>query len=136
MIFIARCSAGSARCREWNTCPQASAFPGATSRALNISFTFAVEGATRENGQDDLRARFRSISPGFFDTLGVPLLQGRDFRDTDRDGSERVVIISQSVAQDAVSRAGRAEPQFALDRPRDEVYRHQPRAAADHRRGA
>jgi ABC-type antimicrobial peptide transport system permease subunit len=27
------------------------------------------------------------------------ILQGRDFRDTDRDGSERVVIISQSVAQ-------------------------------------
>ena len=58
-----------------------------------------MDGATRENARDDLRARFRSISPGFFETLGVPLLQGRDFRDTDRDGSERVVIISQSVAQ-------------------------------------
>jgi putative ABC transport system permease protein len=31
--------------------------------------------------------------------LGVPILQGRDFRDSDKDGSERVVIISQSVAQ-------------------------------------
>ena len=58
-----------------------------------------MDGATRENAREDLRARFRSISPGFFETLGVPLLQGRDFRDTDRDGSERVVIISQSVAQ-------------------------------------
>jgi putative ABC transport system permease protein len=66
--------------------------------ALDISFKFAVEGATRENGKDDSRARFRSISPGFFDTLGVPINEGRDFRDTDRDGSERVVIISQSVA--------------------------------------
>jgi len=73
--------------------------PWRDGRALSISFTFAVEGATRENSKDDARARFRSISPGFFDTLGVPILEGRDFRDTDRDGAERVVIISQSVAQ-------------------------------------
>ena len=69
----------------------------------------------RKNAREDLRARFRSISPGFFETLGVPVLQGRDFRDSDRDGSERVVIISQSVAQIAFSRAASAEPQFALD---------------------
>jgi putative ABC transport system permease protein len=73
--------------------------PWRDGRALSISFTFAAEGATRENGQEDPRARFRTVSPGFFETLGVPILQGRDFRDTDRDGSERVVIISQSVAQ-------------------------------------
>ncbi|HZD96185.1 MAG TPA: ABC transporter permease, partial [Candidatus Sulfotelmatobacter sp.] len=73
--------------------------PWRDGRALGISFTFAVEGAQRENGKEDARARFRSISPGFFETLGVPLLQGRDFRDTDRNGAERVVIISQSVAQ-------------------------------------
>jgi len=73
--------------------------PWRDGRALNISFAFAVEGARRENAQDDSRARFRTVSPGFFDTLGVPILEGRDFRDTDRDGSERVVIISQSVAR-------------------------------------
>ena len=84
--------------------------PWRDGRELSISFTFAVEGASRENGQDDPRARFRAVSPGFFETLGVPLLEGRDFRDTDRDGSERVVIVSQSVAQqlfpgqDAVNR--------------------------------
>jgi putative ABC transport system permease protein len=72
--------------------------PWRDGRALSISFTFSVEGARRENSED-LRARFRSISPGFFETLGVPILEGRDFRDTDRDGQERVVIISRSVAQ-------------------------------------
>jgi putative ABC transport system permease protein len=72
--------------------------PWRDGRALSISFTFSVEGARRENSED-LRARFRSISPGFFETLGVPLVEGRDFRDTDRDGAERVVIISRSVAQ-------------------------------------
>jgi putative ABC transport system permease protein len=73
--------------------------PWRDGRALNISFAFAVDGERRENGQDDWRARFRTIGPGYFETLGVPLLEGRDFRDTDRDGSERVVIVSQSVAR-------------------------------------
>jgi putative ABC transport system permease protein len=72
--------------------------PWRDGRALSISFTFSVEGARREKDQDP-RARFRSISPGFFETLGVPIVEGRDFRDTDRDGAERVVIISRSVAQ-------------------------------------
>jgi predicted permease len=84
--------------------------PWRDAQGLNIRFTFSLEGAKRENGQDDPRARFRSISPGFFDTLGVPIVAGRDFRDTDRQGAERVVIISQSIAQqlfpgrDAVNR--------------------------------
>jgi len=84
--------------------------PWRDGQALNISFAFTVQGAKRENGAADSRARFRSISPGFFGTLGVPILEGRDFRDNDRDGSERVVIVSQSVAkslfpgQDAVNR--------------------------------
>jgi putative ABC transport system permease protein len=73
--------------------------PWRDGRALDISFQFAVEGAKRLNGQDDLRAKFRSISPGFFETLGMPVIEGRDFRESDRDGSERVVIISQSLAQ-------------------------------------
>jgi predicted permease len=75
------------------------AVPWRDGRALNISFTFTVEGAKRENGLDDPRAKFRAISPGFFETLGVPILEGRDFRDSDRNDSERVVIISQSVAK-------------------------------------
>jgi putative ABC transport system permease protein len=73
--------------------------PWRDGQALSISFTFAVEGARRENGTEDERARFRSISPGYFETLGVPILEGRDFRDSDRGGAERVVIISKSVAQ-------------------------------------
>ena len=84
--------------------------PWRDGRELGIQLAFAVEGARRENGQDDPRARFRAISPGYFATLGVPILEGRDFRDGDKDGAERVVIINQSVARqlfpgrDAVNR--------------------------------
>jgi putative ABC transport system permease protein len=72
--------------------------PWRDTREQQISFTFSAEGAKRKNGQDDLRALFRSISPDFFETMGVPLIEGRDFLPTDKDGSERVVIISKSVA--------------------------------------
>jgi putative ABC transport system permease protein len=50
------------------------------------------------------------VSPGFFAALGVPIIAGRDFSDADRRDSERVVIVSQSLAQrmfpnqDAVNR--------------------------------
>ena len=72
--------------------------PWRDERELNISFTFAALGARRPDGQD-FRATFRSVSPGFFATFGVPILNGRDFNDGDKDGSDRVVIISQSLAQ-------------------------------------
>jgi putative ABC transport system permease protein len=73
--------------------------PWRDEQGLNISFAFNVQGAKRENGMADLRARFRSVSPGFFSTLALPLVEGRDFRDGDKDGSERVVIVSESVAK-------------------------------------
>jgi putative ABC transport system permease protein len=80
-------------------------------QAGNISFQFAAQGAHRHgDGKDEFRALFRSVSPGFFATLGVPILEGRDFNPGDKEGNERVVIISQSLAnelfpgQDAVNR--------------------------------
>ncbi len=60
---------------------------------------FLVEGLTHENAADDPHARTRSVSPGFFATLGVALVAGRDFTDADTLGAERVVIISASIAR-------------------------------------
>jgi putative ABC transport system permease protein len=71
--------------------------PWRDDQGLNISFTFAAQGAHRDDGQD-FRAKFRSVSPGLFATFGVPIVTGRDFNDGDKEGAERVVIISQSVA--------------------------------------
>lgn len=72
--------------------------PWRDEQGLSIAFTFAGQGAVRQNGMGDYRAKFRSVSPGFFATLGLPIMQGRDFNDEDKDGHERVVIISQSLA--------------------------------------
>jgi predicted permease len=65
-----------------------------------FSLQFAAQGAHRQDGKDEFRAQFRSVSPGFFATMGVPLLDGRDFNGGDREGNERVVIISQSLANE------------------------------------
>jgi hypothetical protein len=91
--------------------------PWRDEQGLNISFAFAVQGAKRENGMADLRARFRSVSPGFFGTLELPLLEGRDFRDGDKDGSERVVIVSESVAKSLFPGQDPLNRESELDRP-------------------
>jgi len=62
-------------------------------------FQFSVEGYTKADGEEDPRGRFRSISPGFFASVGVPLIAGRDFTDADRRDSEKVVIVSESIAR-------------------------------------
>jgi predicted permease len=75
-----------------------------------FSAQFTVEGYAKANGEEDPRARFRTVSPGFFASLGIPIIAGRDFNEADRRDAEKVVIVSQSVAQrmfpnlDAVNR--------------------------------
>jgi len=60
---------------------------------------FTAQGYAKANGEEDPRARFRSVSPGFFASLGVPLIAGRDFTDGDNRETEKVIIVSQSLAQ-------------------------------------
>jgi putative ABC transport system permease protein len=60
---------------------------------------FTAEGYAKANGEEDPRARFRTVSPGFFPALGVPLISGRDFNEADRRDGEKVVIVSQSLAK-------------------------------------
>jgi ABC-type antimicrobial peptide transport system permease subunit len=60
---------------------------------------FTVDGYAKADGEEDPRAKFRTVSPGFFAALGVPIIAGRDFNASDRSDSEKVVIVSQSLAQ-------------------------------------
>jgi predicted permease len=78
--------------------------------AFGPGFLFSADGHVRAPGEDDPRGRFRTVSPGFFASLGVPMIAGRDFNEGDRGKKDLVVIVSQSVAQrmfpnqDAVNR--------------------------------
>jgi predicted permease len=64
-----------------------------------LSLEFSADGHVHTAGQPDPRAQFRSVTPAFFATLGVPILAGRDFNESDRKDSEKVVIVSQALAE-------------------------------------
>jgi putative ABC transport system permease protein len=69
-------------------------------RDANYDFALEVsaDGRVSQQGEQP-RATFRVVSPGFFATLGLPIIEGRDFDDGDRNGGQLVAIISQSAAQ-------------------------------------
>jgi predicted permease len=63
-------------------------------------FQFSADGHVRGPGEEDPRAQLRTISPGFFAALGVPIIAGRDFNQLDgQNNKEPVVIVSQTLAQ-------------------------------------
>ncbi|HEX6463418.1 MAG TPA: ABC transporter permease [Vicinamibacterales bacterium] len=52
-----------------------------------------------QGGGRTIDAQTDWVSPGFFDTIGVPRLSGRDFTTDDRPGSPYVAIVSRSLAR-------------------------------------
>jgi predicted permease len=88
---------------------QIDALPGVTETAVgmiapwrdaeNFGVGFQFSGDGHVHGKDDPRALWRTISPGFFTTLGVPILEGRDFNALDDQTREPVAIVSATLAQ-------------------------------------
>ena len=66
-----------------------SSVPWRDARGQSFGGQFSVEGYARADGEDDPRARWRTASPGFFATLDVPIIAGRDFTDDDARNSDR-----------------------------------------------
>lgn len=56
-----------------------------------------LAGADR-NEAGALHAAFNDVSPGFFKTMGISLVAGRDFTDADAAGHAPVAVISQQLA--------------------------------------
>jgi predicted permease len=48
---------------------------------------------------EPLSARFDAVSPGYFQTMGIPIIAGRAFDDHDAASSEAVMIVNQTMAQ-------------------------------------
>jgi putative ABC transport system permease protein len=71
-----------------------SGMPPLGSRSGMVS-GLAVEGRSEDVGG----ASYATISPDYFRTMGIPLKQGRDFADSDRDGSPSVAIVNESFAR-------------------------------------
>jgi putative ABC transport system permease protein len=133
--------------------------PGVSSAALSSGYPldqpgmifsphgedFEIQGYPLADGAQPQRALVRTASPGYFQTLGIPIEHGRAFTDSDNETAPRVAIISRSLArhrlgqeEDSTGRRisfDRGESwltivgvaadakEFGLDRePEDEVY--------------
>jgi putative ABC transport system permease protein len=59
-----------------------------------------LEGA-RPDGYALAEANVRMATPGYFSTLGLPLLSGREFSDRDALGAPRVIVVNESLARSA-----------------------------------
>jgi predicted permease len=57
-----------------------------------------VPGATPPPGRDSFNADWNVVEPGYFRTLRLPLIRGRDFADTDSRGTQRVAIVNEAFA--------------------------------------
>ena len=49
--------------------------------------------------QDRILVQVNSVSPGYLETIDVPLLRGRDFTQTDATGAPLVVVINETMAE-------------------------------------
>jgi predicted permease len=57
-----------------------------------------VEGYT-PTGRDDNGSRYDAVGPGYFSTLGIPILLGREVTEQDRSGGRTVCVINETFAR-------------------------------------
>jgi putative ABC transport system permease protein len=58
-----------------------------------------AEGAKDPDPKNAPFCRYGIVFPGYFDALGIPIKSGRDFQSTDTPMSQRVAIVSESMAR-------------------------------------
>lgn len=84
---------------------QLATIPGVQEVALTSSAPLSVIGPNRLDlrvagraESEPMQVAFRRVSPGYRELLDIPLLAGRDFAASDREGSESVAIINRAAA--------------------------------------
>jgi macrolide transport system ATP-binding/permease protein len=76
---------------------ESAALTAAVPLGFNISFSgIYVEGAPPVRGVEAPMAMTARVGPGYFETMRIPLLAGREFEDRDLDGEERVVVVNET----------------------------------------
>ncbi|MGH9775657.1 MAG: ABC transporter permease [Candidatus Acidiferrales bacterium] len=58
-----------------------------------------LPGQTFARPEDVPQIDFQEVAPRLFETLRIPLIQGRDFNDGDHPGSPRVAIVNETLAR-------------------------------------
>jgi predicted permease len=59
---------------------------------------YSIEGRPAPVLTDRLSAVYRVVEPGYFATVGLPILNGREFTEADREGSIPVAIVNKAMA--------------------------------------
>ncbi len=62
----------------------------------NPSRLYTIEGRPAGENEERPSAGFQTVSPAYFSTLQIPVVQGRGIERTDREGSQPVVVVSQA----------------------------------------
>ncbi len=84
------------------------ALPGVTAATSTLHFPIkeigwtahvAREGEIFTTRSDLATSLYRSVDPGFFEALEIPLLQGRLFTEEDRVGAPEVVVVNRILAE-------------------------------------
>ena len=79
--------------------PFASGSSSSTLAVEGESGDAAATGAPPPSGAQRHEAQQRTVAPGYFAALGIPLLAGRDFRADDRGGALDVAVVSETLAR-------------------------------------
>ena len=85
-------------------------------RRRRPSLQFCADGHIHSAPEDDPRAQFRVVSPGFFAALGVPIVAGRDFNDLDGQSEETRRHHQRNSREAHVPQSGRRQSARVLDR--------------------
>jgi len=88
-----------------------SALPGAERAAAVSMVPFGggslCDALTAEGGRPVFDClQYRSVTPGYFETMGIDVLEGRDVADEDGPDASRVVVLSRAAAAAAFPGAG------------------------------
>jgi predicted permease len=84
------------------------ALPGVKSASLaatvpmggyNMGGSLEIDHLGSSPGEKAPSAGYNIVSPGYFETMHIPLLRGRDIRETDDQNSMRVAVINQAMAE-------------------------------------
>src|SRR5690606_12222124 len=82
--------------------------PGVLHAGLASSVPFAgdysdsvilAEGYQMKPGESLISPFQFAVSPGYFESMGMAIREGRDFRDADTEGSQPVIIIDERLAR-------------------------------------
>ncbi|HET7221514.1 MAG TPA: ABC transporter permease [Vicinamibacterales bacterium] len=65
----------------------------------DFGLQYFVEGRTEAAGAQPSAAGYQVVSPGYFETMGMRVRAGRDFRESDVADGQAVVIVNESLAR-------------------------------------